>query len=189
MAEFNARHGLEEVRKYWCWFLSLGIALVVLGVVAVGSAWIATLASVILFGWLVTISGVVEAAVSFRVRNWSGFLQHLLIGILTAILGLMILVHPVASAAGLTLVIAALFLIGGIFRLASAFALRYPRWIWTALDGTACIILGGMIFAEWPSSALWVIGTFLGISLIFRGWAWIMLSLGVRNLSETPKAA
>jgi uncharacterized membrane protein HdeD (DUF308 family) len=67
--------------------------------------------------------------------------------------------------------------------------LQHPNWGWAALDGGIAVLLGGMIWAEWPSSALWVIGTFLGINMIFRGWAWVMFALAARQICQRGSAA
>ena len=174
--------GLDEARRNSGWFLVLGIALIVLGAVALGAAWLATLASVLLFGWLLIFGGLCEAVAAFWARQWSGFFLHVLAGVLNVVIGLLIVGHPVASAAGLTLLLAALFLTGGLFRVIAAAALRHPNWGWDVLGGGVTAMLGVLIWAEWPSSALWVIGTFVGIDLLFRGWAWVMFALAARQL-------
>ncbi|MBO0698237.1 MAG: HdeD family acid-resistance protein, partial [Zavarzinella sp.] len=180
--------GIEEVRRNWGWFLVLGIALIVLGTFSLIAAEIATLASVILFGWMILIGGVLEAISAFWARMWSGFFLDLFAGILYAVVGFLILAHPVAAAVGLTLVLAVLFLVGGIFRIGAALMLRYPNWGWSVLDGVVSLILGVMIAAKWPDSSLLVIGTFVGIVLLFRGWAWVMFALAVRRLAHLGDA-
>jgi uncharacterized membrane protein HdeD (DUF308 family) len=180
--------GIEEVRRNWGWFLALGIALIVLGVFAVVAAEIATLASVLLFGWLILIGGMLEVVTAFWARQWSGFFLHLLAGVLYMVIGLLIVGHPVAAAAGLTLVLTALFLTGGVFRIAAAAMLRYPNWGWSVLDGVVTLVLGVLIWANWPESSLLLIGTFVGIALIFRGWAWVMFALAVRQLAQLGDA-
>jgi uncharacterized membrane protein HdeD (DUF308 family) len=174
--------GIEDIRRNWGWFLALGIALILLGVFALIAAEITTLASVLLFGWLVLFGGVFEVVAAFWARQWSGFFLHLLVGVLYVVVGLLLIAHPVAAAAGLTLLLVALFLTGGAFRILAAAALRYPNWGWSVLDGVIALILGAMIWKEWPESSLLVIGTFVGIILVFRGWAWVMFALAVRRL-------
>ena len=174
--------GIEEIRRNWGWFLALGIALVLLGVFALVAAEIATLASVLLFGWLVLVGGVFEVVAAFWARQWSGFILHLLVGFLYVVVGGLMIGHPVAVAAGLTLLLVALFLTGGVFRIVAATMLRYPNWGWSVLDGVIALLLGVMIWANWPESSLLVIGTFVGIALVFRGWAWVMFALALRQL-------
>jgi uncharacterized membrane protein HdeD (DUF308 family) len=172
---------LDEARRHWGRFLVLGIALIVLGSVALGAAWLTTLASVLLFGWLLIFSGVMETVAAFWAGQWSGFFLHLLSGVLNVVVGVLILAHPGAVAVGLTLLLAVFFLVAGLFRIIAAFALRFPNWGWALLGGVITTILGAMIWAEWPSSALWVIGTFVGIELLFRRWGWVMFALAARQ--------
>ena len=174
--------GLDEARRNWGWFLVLGIALIVLGSVALGAAWLTTLASVLFFGWLMVFSGVFETVAAFWARQWSGFFLHLLSGVLNVVVGALILAHPSAVAGGLTLLLAAFFLVAGLFRVIAAAAMRHPNWGWDLLGGGVTALLGMLIWAEWPSSAFWVIGTFIGVDLLFRGWAWVMFALAARQL-------
>jgi uncharacterized membrane protein HdeD (DUF308 family) len=177
--------GLSGLGRKWGWFLVLGIVLIVLGTVALSAPWVATLASVVVLGWLILAGGIVETVSSFWAMNWNGFLMHLLSGVLSIVVGVLIVGHPLGSAAGLTLLLAVMFLTGGVFRVVAAACYRYPSWGWTVVDGLAMVVLGVMIWSEWPSSSLWVIGMFIGINLLFRGFAWVMFALGVRKLNKT----
>src|SRR5215469_2091875 len=125
---------LDEIRRNWGWFLVLGIALVVLGFIALGAVWLSTIASVLMFGWLLVFDGFFEIFTSFRARHSSGFLLNLCVGVLFAVGGVMIIGNPLASAAVLTLVLAALFLAGGLFRIISASRLQYRSWGWAVLE-------------------------------------------------------
>lgn len=173
---------VEEVRRNWVWFLILGIALIVVGTAAIVAAEITALATALVFGWIVLIGGILEAVAAFWARAWSGFFLHLLVGFLYAVIGLLILGNPVAAAVGLTMLLAALFLTSGIFRLVSAVAMRFPNWGWAVLDGLVSLALGVLIWAKWPGDSLLIIGTFVGIALLFRGWAWVMFALAVHRL-------
>jgi uncharacterized membrane protein HdeD (DUF308 family) len=170
-----------ELRRNWFWFFLLGAVLMVLGMAAIGSSFVATLVVVELFAWLILVGGVLETLLSFTAHRWSGFLLHLLSGVLSIVLGGFILRHPLASAEGLTLLLAAVLLGSGAFRVAAAVSLRFPNWGWAALSGLVTAVLGMMILVEWPSSGLWVIGLFVGIDLVFRGISWATLALTVRR--------
>jgi uncharacterized membrane protein HdeD (DUF308 family) len=174
--------GLEEIRRKWGWFLVLGIALIVLGATALAVPQLATLTSVSLFGWLVVWGGVFEAVAVFAARKWIGVFLHLLSGILSIVVGALMVTHPDAAAGALTLLLAAFFLIGGFFRVGAAVMVRFPGWGWAAFGGIVTALLGVLIWAEWPSSALWVIGTFVAIDLLCHGWAWMMFALAVRQI-------
>jgi uncharacterized membrane protein HdeD (DUF308 family) len=176
---------LHELRRNWGWFLVLGIGLIIVGMLAIGAAFVATLATVLTFGILMLVGGGIEIVSAFLAQRWSGFFLHLLAGVLYLVVGFFMIAHPVAAAAGLTLMLAALFLAGGLFRIILSLSHRFPGWGWTLLNGVITLLLGFLIWRGWPEAAFWVIGLFVGIELIFAGWSWVMLALAVRNV---PKA-
>ena len=178
--------GLHELRKNWGWFVVLGILLILVGCIALSATAITTFASVFFFGCLLFATGIMEAMSIFFVRNWNGYFLHLLMGILDVVVGLAIVAHPAEAAVTLTLIIAAFFVVGGIYRLVSAITLRFPHWGFAALSGLVTLLLGGMLWAQWPVSGFWFIGMCIGIDLVFRGAAWV--SLGLR-LRQVPAAA
>jgi uncharacterized membrane protein HdeD (DUF308 family) len=51
------------------------------------------------------------------------------------------------------------------------------------VDGIVTLVLAVMIWRTWPSSAVWVIGTLVGISMLFSGITRLMLSLAVRKIT------
>ena len=181
--------GFEELRRSWGWYVGLGILLIVLGFLSIGYAVTATVASVIVFGWLMVIGGVFEAGHAFWRRRWSGFFVDLAIGILYAVVGAMLIVNPLAGAATLTLLIAMFLFISGIFRIVASLTNRFHNWGWLLLDGIVNVILGVMIWRQWPVSGLWVIGLFVGIEMLFNGWSMLMLGTLVHNLPAQSATA
>jgi uncharacterized membrane protein HdeD (DUF308 family) len=180
---------LNLLRKAWPLFLALGIVLSVLGVLAIGTALtgIATLVTILFFGILLLVGGGVQIATAFLSRAWRGFFLHVLVGILYLVLGGLMIEHPVAAARGLTLMIAAGFLVGGLFRIVfSLGSERFPGWGWVLGNGIVTLIMGILIWRGWPESAVWVIGLFVGIDLFSAGGAWVMFALALRR---TPKVA
>jgi uncharacterized membrane protein HdeD (DUF308 family) len=176
---------LKSLRDHWRWFLAMGIAMVVFGMVAISWACLATItvAATWLFGFLLLAGGITEIIHSFWMGRWSGMLVHLLIGALYTLVGFLIIDQPENAAVQLTLLIAIFLMVGGIFRIIFAVSERFAGWGWVLLNGGVTFLLGLLIYKQWPGSSLWVIGLFVGIDLIFNGWAWIMLSLGVRRTS------
>src|SRR6476660_2821026 len=106
----------EELKHHWRRFVVLGAALIALGVVALGSVGIATMASVLVFGWILVVAGILETVHAWRIRGWSGFTRHLLGGVLSFVVGGLIVANPAAGMLSLTLLMAAFFIVGGIFR-------------------------------------------------------------------------
>jgi uncharacterized membrane protein HdeD (DUF308 family) len=176
--------GAEELKRGWGWFLALGIVLVILGVVALSWAVLTTLVSAVLFGWLLLVGGVLSVVHAFLRRRWGGFFLELFAGILYAVVGLMIVGNPAEGALALTLVIAVFLMVGGLFRIITAVTARFQHWVWVLLNGVISLLLGLMIWRQWPVSGLWVIGLFIGIDMIFYGWSLIMLALAVRGLPQ-----
>lgn len=174
--------GVDELRKRSGWFIGLGIALVVLGMMALGSSMIFTLASMVFIGCLLAAAGILQTLHALLSKRWGGFFVDLLMGIMNIVIGLLIAGHPAAVAAALTLLIAVFLIVGGIFRIALAMAIRFQHVFWLVLHGIINVALGVMILQEWPISGLWVIGLFIGIDMVFNGWALIMLGMAAKKL-------
>jgi uncharacterized membrane protein HdeD (DUF308 family) len=186
------RHELEAITGHWRWILALGIVLIVIGTLAVMMPLAATLATALVLGSLLLLGGVAQLVGAFWTRDWSGFFQTLLIGLLYVVLGLMFLRAPVKAELVMTLLLACVLMVGGLFRIIGSLAFRFPHWGWTLVGGAINLLLGILIWQQWPEAALWVIGLFVGIDIIFTGWTWVMLSLAVKNLklgTGTPSTA
>ncbi len=183
-AEAIARSfGLRDICKSWGWLLAFGIVLVVVGTLAVGASFITTLATVVAFGVLLLVGGGAQIVGAFFSRKWSGFFLQLLAGVLYLVVGLLMVSNPLIAAAGLTLLLAAFFLVGGVARIVVAVSERFENWGWVLLNGVVTLLLGILIWRGWPASALWVIGLFVGIEMIFCGWSWVMLGLTARRIA------
>jgi uncharacterized membrane protein HdeD (DUF308 family) len=176
--------GLAELKRNWGWFLGLGVCLIVLGVIALGSSVLATMATVVFIGWLLLIGGILEAVHAFWRKQWGGFFIDLLTGILYVVVGFLVVANPAATAVTLTLLIALFLMFGGTFRIVVALLLRFPHWGWLVLHGAISLVLGIAIWIRWPWDGLWVIGLFVGIDLIFNGWSLVMLGLAAKQLPE-----
>ncbi len=172
---------IPEARKYWGWFLCIGILLILLGALAIGSAGWATEFTVMLLGFLLTGAGILQIISGFYTVKWTGFSLSLLLGLFYIVAGALCIFKPMQSALSITLLIAALLLVGGLFRLVSALRLRFDHWGWIVFNGLIAILLGILILAEWPASGMWVIGLFVGVDLLLVGWSWVLLSLAARE--------
>jgi uncharacterized membrane protein HdeD (DUF308 family) len=171
----------EELRHASGWLLFLGIVLIVLGFLALMLPLFATLSLIILYGWLLVFAGLTQAVAAFASLRWGGFFLHMLIGILDFVVGLFFFRVPGEAAAILTLLLAAAFLVGGVFRLIAALSLRFPNWGWTVLSGVVTFAVGLVLWAGWPWNSLVVPGLFLGIQMLFYGWSAVMLASAARS--------
>jgi uncharacterized membrane protein HdeD (DUF308 family) len=172
----------ERLRRAWFGFVALGILLVVLGVAALVFVGVTTLLSVLFLGWFFLISGAAEVIHAIIRKGWSGFWLDLISGVITALAGLLIVMHPFAGASVLTILIGVVFLIGGIFRLAAGIAMRNPYAGLFALHGAISLLLGALILVQREEAAIWVIGTLVGVDLVFNGIRLIAFGLAVRRI-------
>jgi uncharacterized membrane protein HdeD (DUF308 family) len=172
----------ENLRRRWGWLMTLGILMVVLGTIALIIMPAATIGTVLVLGWLLVVSGIIEAVHAFRVRRWGGIFLHLIGGILGVLVGLLIVTHPVAGALAWTLLFASFFTVIGIFRLVAAIRLKFPNWGWAAFDGAVTLLLGVLLWAQWPWSGFWFLGFAVGFSLLLRGWSYVMFAIALRSL-------
>jgi uncharacterized membrane protein HdeD (DUF308 family) len=174
--------GVRQSHEHWLSFLVLGIVLVLLGGLAIIGANFVTLTSIIFFGILLTIGGILQIAYSLWGRRGQAFAQTFLSGLFYTTVGVLMLTHPTVSALAITLLLAAFYTVSGIFKIVFSLTTPVIQWGWLLLSGIVSLALGILIWAELPSSGNWVIGLFIGIDLVFVGWFWIMLSLVGRNL-------
>ena len=182
--------GLEEIRKLWGWFLTLGILLIILGLVCIGTARTATTASMLILGWILVLSGVVWLANAFRVLGWGGFFLYFLNALIRGFIGYLLIRHPHAGAEGITLLLASLFVVGGLFRAVGASIIKFPTWTWTVFAGLCAVVLGFMLLVYWPSASSFFIGLAIGIDLLMDGAALVGFAAAIHSLPKlTSKTA
>ena len=154
------------------WSIALGILLLIAGLFSIAAPVFAGVAASVFFGWLILLGGVAHLVYAWSQRGSGAVIWQVLIGIVYLIAGFYMLAHPLAGMAVLTLVLAVYILFEGIFELVVYSQVRQlPGTVWFLIDGLVSLFLAGLIFFHWPSSSLWVIGTLVGISLLFSGLA------------------
>jgi uncharacterized membrane protein HdeD (DUF308 family) len=181
------RHELHHMRKHWWWFLLLGVLLVVCGTVAFIFPVVGSAAAIDVLSILLLIAGAATIVGAFWAGKWSGMLLQLLVGLLYLAAGFVVTERPVQALVTITIFLAVSFIVMGAFRILAALLYQFPQWGWALLNGVVTMLLGIIIFRHLPFSALWVIGLLIGIEMLFNGWTWIMLSMALRNLPETPE--
>jgi uncharacterized membrane protein HdeD (DUF308 family) len=167
----------------------VGLLITLLGCLALASVGITSLISVFFYGLLLTVMGIGEIIHAFRVRKTGPFLLFLLGGVLSVVVGVLVLAWPAAGLAAMTLLLAGYFFATGLFRSITSIMDRYPRWGWDFADGIVCVALGVIIMAQWPLSTLWAVGIVVGVGLISRGIALMASSLAVRNVIREVHAS
>jgi uncharacterized membrane protein HdeD (DUF308 family) len=172
------RKAVDYIHGHRTWFIVLGVALIILGVIATLSSITTTFVSMFFLAALLLIGGIIRFVSAFSAREWSGSLLLALAGALYIVAGVLTFRHPVAAALALTLLFAALFMAVGLFRMIAAVWHRFASWGWVALSGAVSFVLGLMLWNQWPVSGLWFIGLCIGIDLIVEGIGWLMLCYG-----------
>ena len=180
------RHELEAIRGNWGWILALGIVLIVVGTMAVAMPFAGSLASVVFLAALLLMGGIAQLVGAFWTRDWSGFFLSLLMGVLYLVLGTMFLRHPGGALQAMTLLLACVLMVSGLFRILGSLMYQFPHWGWTLVGGAINLLLGIYIYSQWPLDSLIVLGLFVGIDLIFTGWTWVVLALAIKKLRLRP---
>jgi uncharacterized membrane protein HdeD (DUF308 family) len=174
----------NALHQHWKLYLGEGVALVILGFIAILVPPIATLAVTIVLGWLFLISGLIGLYTTFMMRHAPGFWWSLISAALAVLVGGILLARPIGGAFSLTLVLIAFFIIEGVVSI--MFALEHRRelsgrWGWMLVSGIVDLILAAFVFAGLPSTAAWAIGLLVGINMVFGGSALIGMALHARN--------
>lgn len=170
-----------RLQRFWGRFLALGIVQIVVGILAVSFAFSATLASVVLLGILLLIAAGAQLAAAVWAWDWRGFSLFLLVGLLYAVAGFLMLQHPVHAAEALTLMLAAALLVGGMFRMVVAVTERFTARGWVLCNGVLSLLLGLLIWQQWPWTGRWVLGMFVGMDLIMNGTTWSIVAVAMRH--------
>lgn len=181
----------ETVSHHWGWFLFEGIVLVILGLAAILLPKAATFAATVLIGWLLLLSGIIGLISTIRARRAPGFGWSLLSAVLGIGAGVLLLIWPLSGAFSLTAILIFFLIAEGVISVFYALEHRKGfsgRWGWMLASGIVDILLGLILLAGLPGTALWALGLLLGINLIFGGVALIMMALSARP-SDTGTAA
>jgi uncharacterized membrane protein HdeD (DUF308 family) len=188
--ETNASVGeaIESLRLKWGWILALGIAQIVIGVVALGDTVTLTFISVLVLGWLLIVSAIVHIVHLMRHREVSSF-WHILNIIIDFAAGLYLIARPGIGAIILTLVLSAFLMATGIMRFIAAFSGEPPHKFWVIVNAVVAVLLGILLWVHWPWSGFWFIGFAVGIELILRGWSWVMLATLLRRPAQPTAPA
>jgi uncharacterized membrane protein HdeD (DUF308 family) len=172
----------QEMIRNWEWFLGFGITLMLLGIAAVVRSVTTRVDSMMFFGWLMVFASIIDLVNAFMVGRWEGFFLHLLLAIIFGTTGVIFLRNPDISPGAATLMMSMFFLTAGLYELVVAFWIHLPGYSWQVANGIITFLLGVLLMAQWPLAGLYAIGLSLGITLIFYGWSWIAMALGLRKL-------
>ena len=173
----------RSMKHYWGVFLFEGIALLVLGVLAILAPVIATLTITLAFGWIFLVSGIIGLTTTLHARLAPGFRWSLLSAVLGIVVGVLLLLWPVSGAISLTLLLAGFFAVEGIAMIMYGFEHKREmsgRWGWMLLNGIVDLLLAAIILMAFETSAGLVLGLLIGIDMILGGAGLIAMALHAR---------
>jgi uncharacterized membrane protein HdeD (DUF308 family) len=173
-----------DVHRAATWSVILSVLMIVAGILAIGLPMVAGVAVTAIVGWLLIFSGLLHLAFAWRGGHAAGIVWEILLGVAYGAIGFYVLANPVAGLASLTFAVAVYLFVEGILEFVLSFRLRpAPGSGWLLVDGIITLVLALMIWSTWPSSAAWVIGTLVGISMLFSGVTRLALSTAVRRIT------
>jgi uncharacterized membrane protein HdeD (DUF308 family) len=172
----------ETVKRHSLWYLIQGALMILAGVLAFAFPFLFSVAIVVFLGWLLIISGAVQAISLIGASKVPHFWLQLVSVALFMIVGALFLRNPGESLLTLTLLVIVFFMVEGISRIIFSLTIRpFPSWGWVLLSGVVGVVLSLFLWASIPVTAVWLLGVLLGIELIGEGAATFYLAWQVRR--------
>jgi uncharacterized membrane protein HdeD (DUF308 family) len=179
-----ANEFITDVRRATVWSIVVSVLMIATGVLAIAVPAVAGTALTLIVGWLLIVSGVLHLVFAWQAGHASAVVWEILLGIAYGAIGFYVLSNPVAGLESLTLAVGIYLFIEGVLEFVLSFRLRPMSGSgWLLFDGIVTLVLAFMIWSTWPSSSAWVIGTLVGISMLFSGVTRLMLSLAARRIT------
>jgi len=184
--EVNIMNELKEAAKSGGNLMTVfGVIAIILGMLAMLTTGLTGMSVIIMLGVLVLLGGIVRIIWAFQAGSFGKGLLMFAIGGLTLLCGIALLANPLFASGVLTILLAAYFIIDGIFEIVAGIQLRPGSgWGWMLFGGIVSILLGLMIWGQFPLSGVWAIGILLGIKLFFVGLIMIMGGSAVRSMAK-----
>ena len=166
-----------------------GIVMLICGLIAVFSPFVAGLSVTVIVGAMLLVSGASQCILAFQAGAFGKGLLIFIMGALTAIAGGYMIGQLVSGLAAITIFLAAYFVVTGIFELIGAFQVRgADGWSWMLFNGIITLALGVMIWRQFPVSGAWAVGTLFGIKMVFGGLALFQIGRGVSGVAQEAQA-
>ena len=170
-------------RKSIGWSIALSLLMIFSGILAIFIPPVAGITVTILVGWLLAFSGIIHFVYAWQTRGAGGVILELLLGCAYLVAGVYVLLRPLQGMVSFTLALAIYLLVESVLEFALAIRLRpLPGSGWLFVDSLITFVVAIMIWRTWPSSSAWVLGTLVGVSMLFSGMTRLMISLAARRL-------
>jgi uncharacterized membrane protein HdeD (DUF308 family) len=171
----------EDMQKNSGLIIAVGILLLMMGMFAMGSPLVAGLSLAMMVGIMLIIGGIGQ--LSFAFKAGKGIFAFVFAA-LTVVIGGYLVSRPGAALASLTLFLALYLIISGAFEVMMSFQFRPIKgWGWAMFSGVLSMLLGIMIWNQFPLSGTWAVGILIGVRLFFNGLTLLMLGLAARQTS------
>ena len=181
--------GYNMIDIKWSWLMTLGVIMLILGVLAIIFPAATSVSITIILGILLIVAGAGRVVSMFSSTGWGDFLLKLLAAVIYLAAGILIVANPFSGTFTLTLLLGIFFFAQGIANiLIAVFTTGSRGWGWMLVNGIISLILGALIWGGLPSSANWAIGLLVGIWLIFDGWALVMLATAKHEMDRISPA-
>ena len=172
----------DDVKKRSAWSIAMGVLTAVLGAFLIIYPFATAMVTTVLLGWILVLVGVAQFVFALHTQTVGSFFLKLLLGILYAIAGIALAFLPIEGVMVLTGVLGTLLLIQAGMLTVTAFQMKpLDGWGWFLADAIASLLLGILIFAKWPNSSLWAIGTLVGVAVLIGGISRIMIAAKIRS--------
>ncbi len=176
---------LDGIKKNARLAVIVGILMLVCGILAIGSPLVAGMSVTVIVGVMLLVGGVAQCFLAFQAGAFGEGLLIFIMGALTAVAGFYLFNQPLAGLASITIFLAAYFVVTGISELISAFQIRpADGWSLMLFNGIVTLLLGVMIWRQFPLSGAWAVGVLFGIKLVLGGWSLIFIGRAVRIAAE-----
>jgi uncharacterized membrane protein HdeD (DUF308 family) len=180
---------IETAKRFTGWNIVAAVLFIVLGLFAIIEPAKAVVGIAWLLGWLLVLGGVAHLIATFRGGSAKRVLFQILSAIAFVLGGLYILTHPQLAIGTLTALLAVVIFAAGVFDIITYFRLqREAPSGWMLLNGIVALLLGGLIWVQWPSSSAWAIGTLVGVNLLMTGITRLIFGMAGRRLIKHATA-
>ena len=169
--------------------VTIGIILIIVGVLAIAAPLAAGMSITIVVGTLLIIGGIGECFLAFQAGAFGRGLLIFIVGALMAVAGFYMISQPVAGLATITLFLTAYFIVSGIFEIIAAVQIRPASgWGWMLFNGIVTLLLGILIWRQFPLSGAWAVGVLFGIKMVFSGLTLVFIGNAVKGAVKEATA-
>ena len=189
IAENPATGLLDGIKKNAGLTVTCGVILIVAGFLAIMSPLVAGLSLTIMVGAMLAVSGIGQCFLAFKAGAFAQGLMVLIVGVLMTFAGFYMMTQPLSGLASITLILVAYLVVTGLFEIITAFQIRPAQgWGWELFNGIVTLLLGIMLWRQFPLSGAWAVGVLFGIKMIFSGWAFVFIGRAVKQAAQNSES-